>query len=327
MSAVTSPIPNTVLDPIMDQYDVGKVTRCWPASHGIENQNYFVETQGPDRSHSFVLTIMLSPSYAGDAYIPMMRSLDEQGLPVAPPLANRKGEAITVAHEKYCLLQPRLPGQHTINPTLKQIEGLARFMGRMHRASHNTDLSLPSYPRDPDWIRNQITVLDGFTAYADKVLLNDTLTQVTSLLSRTDTQALSRGLIHGDLFRDNVLFNEHGLTGVLDFHHAAHGFFIYDLAVAANDWCNDATGLLDSDRTTSLLRAYHQVRPLDTAELWFFPLFAAYAALVFWLSRAVRQAESAQDPTVRTKDPEEFKRILCHLHKRTFYLDHRQLGL
>jgi homoserine kinase type II len=57
------------------------------------------------------------------------------------------------------------------------------------------------------------------------------------------------------MFRDNVLFSERGLTGVVDFHHAATGYWLYDLAVVANDWCNDSGGVLDADRTLALLRA------------------------------------------------------------------------
>ena len=91
--------------------------------------------------------------------------------------------------------------------------------------------------------------------------------------------------MHGDLFRDNVLFNEWGLTGVLDFHHAARGVLIYDLAVAANDWCTDSTGLMNPDRATTLLRAYHRIRPLSRSEIRLFPTFALYGALAFWLSR------------------------------------------
>ena len=83
--------------------------------------------------------------------------------------------------------------------------------------------------------------------------------------------ALPRGVIHGDMFRDNVLFSERGLTGVVDFHHAATGYWIYDLAVVANDWCNDNSGVLDSDRTLALLRAYHAIRPLTRSRSLVFP--------------------------------------------------------
>ena len=116
------------------------------------------------------------------------------------------------------------------------------------------------------------------------------------MLRREDVKRLPRGVIHGDVFRDNVLFSERGLTGVLDFHHAATGYWIYDLAVVANDWCNDNSGVLDPDRVLALLRAYHAIRPLTPPEVWYFPVFALYAATAFWLSRLTVALRRAVEP-------------------------------
>ena len=137
---------------------------------------------------------------------------------------------------------------------------------------------------------------------------------------------LPQGPIHGDLFRDNVLFNEWGLSGVLDFHHASHGYLIYDLAVAANDWCTDATGALDEERTLALLRAYHRIRPLHPQELWHFPVFALYAGLAFWTSRLVVTLEQRRGRAVRANNPEELQRIVEHHAAHFFYLDQRRLA-
>jgi homoserine kinase type II len=128
------------------------------------------------------------------------------------------------------------------------------------------------------------------------------------------------------VFRDNVLFSERGLTGVLDFHHAAAGYWIYDLAVVANDWCNDNSGVLDPDRTLALLRAYHSVRPLTAMEVWFFPMFALYAATAFWLSRLTVAIRRTSDARLRTNNPEEFQRIVEQHAAHCYYLDARLLA-
>jgi len=143
---------------------------------------------------------------------------------------------------------------------------------------------------------------------------------------RNDVAELPRGVIHGDLFRDNVLFNERGLTGVLDFHHAARGALIYDLAVAANDWCTDSSGLTVPDRAIELLRAYHRIRPLSRSEIRLFPAFALYGALAFWLSRLAVAIERDAGRSVRTNNPEEFERIVSQHHAHFFYLDERMLS-
>jgi len=244
---------------------------------------------------------------------------------VAPPLPNMANLYIEQTEGKPAMLQQRLRGQHVYNPTVKQVCALARFVARMHLGLNAQELVLPEYPRNVAWLQQQAAQARGYVSFNDQTLIDDSIYKIASLLSRQDVQHIPRGMIHGDLFRDNVLFNEHGLTGVLDFHHGAQGYWLYDLAVIANDWCNDASGQLDPERTTAMLRAYHQIRPLQDAEIWFFPNFALYASLVFWLSRLTATLENNQIHGVRLKNPEEFRRILAHHTQHSLYLDKRLL--
>ena len=326
MNAVTQ-LDDSRLESVLTHYDIGNLLGYWPAANGIENSNFFVHTQHDDRQREFVLTIMEQPPYAGEGYIPLMHALAQQGLPVAPPLAAADGYFIQELAGKPAMLQTRLPGRHVYNPTRKQICSLARFMARMHSAIQAPSIKLPPYPRGVDWLREQVSKTQGMLPFADAALLTSTLHKVESLLARHDVQGLPQGMIHGDLFRDNVLFNSYGLSGVLDFHHAASGFWIYDLAVMANDWCTDAGGQLDPERTADMLRAYHQIRPLREVELWFFSSFALYAALAFWLSRLSAALAATRISAGRFKNPDEFKRIVEHHNRHSFYLDPRHLSM
>ncbi|MEM9623639.1 MAG: homoserine kinase [Pseudomonadota bacterium] len=326
MNAVTQLEPQT-MEATLANYAIGDLQRYWPAANGIENSNYFVQAIKDKSRQEYVLTIMEQAANAADAYVPMMDTLEAGGLPVAPPLRNRANQAIDEVAGKPAMLQRRLPGQHTYNPTIRQISALGRFIARMHQTMHQAPVSLPQHPRDLHWLKERKDMVNGYLAYADQALINDSVNRIASLLARTDVQNLPQGMIHGDLFRDNVLFNEHGLSGVLDFHHAAQGWYIYDLAVAANDWCNDAGGGLDPERTLQLLRAYHQIRPLTSAELWFFSSFALYAGVSFWLSRLAVALSRDNAGLVRFKNPDEFRTIVQHHHRHAFYFDERQLTL
>ncbi len=309
------------------RYGLGEVLAFRLAGTGIENANYFLTTAGDDgRQRQHVLTLMLQAANAGSAYEPMMRTLAAAGLPVAEPLPNLEGACVESYAGHSVLLQSCLPGRHTVNPTTRQIESLARFTARMHGTLHNPAVTLPAYPRDAAWLGTEAQTSARELPYADAELMRAAVTQVQSLLARGDTVGLPGGMIHGDLFRDNVLFNERGLTGVLDFHHAATGYWLYDLAVIANDWCTDSSGALDGDRVTSLLRAYHGVRPLRPEEVWLFPVFALYAALAFWLSRLAVVLRPDETPSARSKDPNEFRRIVRAHTAHQFYLDPRLLG-
>lgn len=324
MQALT-PLADNHLEDALSRYEIGQLRRYWPATNGIENSNYFVETEQADRIHRFVLTIMEQPANAGEAYVGMMDTLFKGGLPVAPPLRNLADLAIEDVCGKPAMLQPCLSGQHVCNPTRKQVSGIARFVARMHLCMDMSDVHLPVYPRDSRWLTERSALTQGYLGYSQTTLLNQSLTQTLSLLKRNDVSNLPQGMIHGDLFRDNVLFNEHGLSGVLDFHHAAHGYWLYDLAVIANDWCTDASGLLDAERTLDMLQAYHQIRPLTDAELWFFSSFCLYAALAFWLSRLSIALSQNQAQRLRFKNPEEFSRIVAQHQRHGFYVDPRAL--
>ncbi|MGD8830608.1 MAG: homoserine kinase [Pseudomonadales bacterium] len=311
------------LEHTLARYDVGDLIRYWPATNGIENSNYFVRTRDGSRERDFVLTIMEQPSNAGSAYVPLLDLCEAGGLPVAGILRNVNGEAIERHDGKLILLSRRLPGRHVYNPTLKQVAALGRFVARFHLLTANWSHPVPDYPRTAPWLAHHAELVKGHLPWLSRSLLKDSVREVSHLLARDDVNALPRGVIHGDLFRDNVLFNERGLTGVLDFHHASRGYLIYDLAVAANDWCTDSTGLINPDRATELVRAYHELRPLTAAEIRLFPLFALYGALAFWLSRL--SVAVAQEDQVRSNNPAEFERIVAQHHAHFFYLDERLL--
>lgn len=313
------------LEDTIARYGIGELVSYRPAANGIENSNYFLRTLTRGREREFVLTVLEQASNAGTAFVPLLDLCIESGLPVPGILRNLAGEPFEVFEHKPVVLAPRLPGRHVYNPTLRQVEALARFIGRFHVATAGWSQTVPAHPRRTDWLKHHARLTRGYLPYLSSRLLDETVKEVTSLLARHDVQSLPKGVIHADLFRDNVLFNERGLSGVLDFHHASEGFLLYDLAVAANDWCTDASGLLDEERTLRLIRTYHQIRPLSRAELCFFSAFALYAALAFWLSRLAVAARRDETGAVRFNNPEEFQRIVQQHRAHFLYLDERML--
>ena len=143
-----------LLESIVSQYDVGQINKVKPASHGIENLNYFLDCQKDGRVRHYVLTLVEQPSFAGSAYLPMMAHLADEGLPVPAPIKNNQGHTGTIQGGQMCLLQPKLSGQHTVNPTNSQIQAVGRFLGHLHTVG-SEDLDIPDYPRDLTWLRAQ----------------------------------------------------------------------------------------------------------------------------------------------------------------------------
>ena len=324
MAAITS-LSEPDLEGLLARYELGGLERYWPASKGVENSNYFVRVASHRGPHEVVVTLLERPPNSGAMLVQLLDACAEAGLPVAPIIRNRDGSASDQINGKPTMVAPRLSGRHVVNPTVHQCESVGRFLARFHKATFRLSAQAPEHPRNSTWLAQNAEFIQHHVPYCDFRLARDCVDSIGSMLHREDVKRLPRGVIHGDVFRDNVLFSERGLTGVLDFHHAAAGYWIYDLAVVANDWCNDNSGVLDSDRTLALLRAYHSVRPLTAMEVWFFPMFALYAATAFWLSRLTVAIRRTSDALLRTNNPEEFQRIVEQHAAHFYYLDARLL--
>lgn len=304
------------LQRLLRRYKVGELIDHWPAAHGIENSNYFLRTRINGALREWVLTVLEQASYAGAVLAPLLDLCHAAGLPVAPIVRNAAGGAHETLHGKAVLLTPRLPGEHPATPTAAQTAALGAAIAQLHLAAQSPAFATPPYPRDEAWLRQQaesarrhLRQPPSRSADDGVRLLDVLLGNAADALRQAAADRLPSGVVHGDLFRDNVLFEGDRLTGLLDFHHAAAGYLIYDLAVAANDWCSGPDGRLNASQANALFAAYHRIRPLAAAELDAFPGFMAYAALAFWLSRLSAAGKAQSGLPVRVKDPDEFQRI------------------
>ena len=320
MNAVTR-LDRADLEAVLDRYDVGEPVDFRPAAHGIENSNYFVRTATQGTPSEWVLTILEQAPNAGAVFAPLLDLCFAAGMPVAPVRRNANGNLQESLRGKPLLLTPRLHGSHPQEPSSAQVAALGAIIAKLHLTTRNPSFATPNHPRDESWLSRIAKTVSGQLTADDAGLLECALRRVTSLLRGDDLAGLPRGIIHGDLFRDNVLFDGDRLTGLLDFHHASNGWLIYDLAVAANDWCNDPDGRLNEGQANALLAAYHQRRPLKPAEIKRFPDFMAYAALAFWLSRLSAAAKAQAGEAVRVKNPDEFQRITADRLSREVALD------
>ena len=315
----------------VDPYDLGKVVDYELAGGGIENSNYLIRIRTPlDEMVRCVLTIIETPSHSDDeAYLALLQRCDKHGLPVPTVHQTYLGQHFAQVKGKRAFLSRYLPGAHVANPTRAQLQALGRFFARFHLGTADLAAGANAYPRNSEWLHSAAQTLasEGGLAHIGpdlQAVYDEGVRVSTAMLARTDVQALPSGYIHGDGFRDNVLFDANGLTGVIDFHHAAHGLWLFDLAVIANDWCVARSGHLDLELTLALLTSYDALRPLERAELWWFGAFAHYAATVFATSRLLAEQRASQDDaTTRTKDSKEFLLRLKCLQNRTPLLDPR----
>jgi len=318
-------LPQSDLESIIAEFNIGELNGFLPASNGLDNSNYYISALKHGRLREYVLTLIAPPNQPSELLDPLTRTVSAAGLPVAPLIADRQGNRAGAYQDQARLLTQRLKGRHVFNPTIAQCASVGRFLARFHLIAQSEAGTAKAHPFGIDWLTQAPSIVQGHVPYTDAVLIQEATKTIVSTLKRTDCQTIPSGVIHGDLFRDNVLFNERGLSGVLDFHDASLGYWLFDLAIAVNDWCTDNEGVLDSDKTWALVRSYHQIRPLVSAELWFFPVFLLYASVTFWLVRLSIALRSEDADLFPFKNPAEFQKISTQHASHFFYLDQRLL--
>lgn len=301
----------TPLDPedirnFLQQFDLGELLHSEGIHGGSENTNYFVDCD----SGRYVLTLVeRGPVQDLPFFIRLLDCLKDAGLPVPFVYRNRSGEALLSLKNKPALLQPRLPGQHLHQANSNQCAALGSLLAQLHGASCGLHRQSD---RGPLWVVQHAKELLGTVWQAEQSWLAPCIQQIeTELL--TNNPDLPQAVIHGDLFRDNAMFEGDRLSGIIDFYNAATGWTLLELAICVNDWCVDFTdqGLqINSFRVQALLDSYAQQRPLTDSEQRLWPLVQQLAALRFWVSRQQYAGQHRGQPGVLIKDPLYFRDLL-----------------
>ncbi len=265
---------------------------------GMQNSNYFVTTA----SGRFVLTLFENIDTAAlDFYLALQDKLAQSGIPSPRPLADDRGAYWRRLAGKPAALLTCLPGAALESPGVAHCRAVGDLLARLHRAAADLPNPLPN-PCGAAWRQAVGASLLPLLAPDERELLADEL----AFQAKQDYSALPRGIIHADLFRDNVLWDTDGrLTGVLDFYFAGEDALLFDLAVVANDWCADDAAL------AALVAGYAARRPLAEAEREAWPAMRRAAALRFWLLRLEVRHQPRQGEVVTIKNPDDFRRRLA----------------
>lgn len=286
----------------LSQFSVGTLTELRGIAAGIENTNYFATT-----THGrFVLTIFEKLTRSElPYYLNLMSHLARHGIPCPAPIANHANETLLELKAKPAALVTRLPGEVVTAPALAHCREVGETLANMHLAAQSYDGTLEN-PRGPRWWVETAPKVKPFLDAERRALLDAEL----GFQATHRDRPLPRGSIHADLFRDNVLFEQERLGGVIDFYFAGVDALLFDVAVTVNDWCVLADGGLDRPRALALLESYHARRPFSADEQAAWPALMRAAALRFWLSRLHDFFLPRSGELVHAHDPEHFCRIL-----------------
>ncbi len=303
--SVYTPVSESQLAAWLKGYSLGALRAVEPVAAGIENTNYFVTTS----EGRYVLTLFERlPAEELPFYLGLMAHLARHGIPCPAPVADLDDRYFSQLNGKPAALVTRLPGVSLERPGVAECAELGSLLARMHLAGRSYRGYLEN-PRGSKWWRSAARAVRPFLDAERQRLLDEEL-QLQSCHRFPD---LPRGPVHADLFRDNALFDNGRLSGVIDFYFAGVDCLLFDVAVCANDWCladplRDRN--LDPDLTRALLGAYAALRPFSALERDAWPVMLRAAALRFWLSRLQDFHRPRAGTLVQTHDPEHFCDVL-----------------
>ena len=294
-------IERSELAAFLRDYPVGAPSEIQRIGGG-ENTHYFVSTPQGD----YVL-ILFEERQAGEiSYVlDLMAHLAGHGVPSARPLADRHGRYLRTLHGKPAALVQRLHGARVDHAGPGHCRALGAALAQLHEAGRGFAQRHENGHGPRAW-KTHVAELLPRVGTDDAALIREEL-RFQSLFRLSD---LPRGVIHANLQRDNALFIDTDVTGIVGLQHACTDVLLYDVAIAANDWCSLSGGALDADRLHALLSAYRARRPLQPIERGAWPVLLRAAALRLWLARLQDLHFPRSGAVTRGKDPDAFKRIL-----------------
>jgi homoserine kinase type II len=300
MSVYTA-VTHTQLDQFFSHYLLGEVLSYEGIQDGIDNTNYFVTTTEGE----FVLTLF--ESLSADKlphFVNLLLYLGKNNLPCPSPKLDKQSRPLGLLNNKQAAIFNRFPGRAVLAPSIKHCHEIGLHLGRLHRYTQNYAFPINSN-HDLRWCKSVFNKIERHLTIVDRALITD------ELRFQASNQAvdLPKGVIHGDLFKDNVLFIDDKLSGLLDFYSAGTGILLLDLAITANDWCLD-DGVCNPEKLVALLSTYERVRPLESSEKQNWPIQLRAAALRFWLSRLEHQCYPRAGAITQQKDPLIFRQLL-----------------
>jgi homoserine kinase type II len=319
--AVYTEISDDELKEFLSTYAIGDVISFKGIAEGVENSNYLLQTTtGP-----FILTLYERRVNPADLpfFVGLMEHLSRSGVKCPVPVKDRTGQALRTLCGRPAAIVSFLQGMWPRRIAPWHCGELGKAQAAMHLAGMSYDvrrdnaLSLAGwrdlYERVGDAAEK---VEPGLHAVIGREL--DTLERAWPRL--IPEAALPAGVIHADLFPDNVFFLDTACSGLIDFYFACTDFLAYDIAICLNAWCFEPEGDFNVTKAHRLLSSYASVRPLADAEKAALPLLARGAAMRFLLTRLYDWVNTPPGALVRPKDPREY------LHKLQFHAAVRGIG-
>lgn len=311
--AVYTDLTDEELADLLGHYGLGEAVSFKGIAEGVENSNFLLETT----AGRFILTVYEKRVAREDLpfFMALMETLAEQGLASPRPVRTMSGSSLSEVRGKPAAIITFLPGLSPKRPNPAQCYAVGRALALMHQALQGFPLSRANALSAAAWgplVRPRLALAESLRPGLGEAMERD-----LSWLEAHWPASLPQGVIHADLFPDNVLFSGDAVTGLIDFYFACTDALGYDLAVCLNAWCFEPDRSFNLTKGARLIQGYESVRALTAAEREALPILARGAAMRFFATRLVDWAATPAGAFVRPKDPLDYAdRLAFHAHTR-----------
>jgi homoserine kinase type II len=304
--AVYTDVAADDLTKFLADYDLGELKSYKGIAEGVENSNFLVHAG----AGHFILTLYEKRVTAGDIpfFLALMEHLAARGITCPQPVKNRRGEMLGQLCGRPAAIVTFLDGMWIRRPDPRHCYALGAALARLHLAG--ADFALRR--RNTLSVEGWRPLYEQAASRADNVQpgLANTIETELAYLEKSWPRDLPQGVIHADLFPDNVFFLGNALSGLIDFYFACTDTLAYDVAVCLNAWCFEPDHSYNVTKGRELLQGYMRARQLSAAELDAMPLLARGAAMRFLLTRLTDWLNVPEGALVRPKNPLEYFRKL-----------------
>ncbi|MDC0074488.1 homoserine kinase [Alphaproteobacteria bacterium] len=307
--AVYTEITNNQLDSFLTLYNVGKAISCKGIAEGVENTNYLLRTI----DKNYILTIYEKRVRLKDLpfFLGLMNHLSINKVPCPIPILSTESKLFNVIGDKPAALISFLEGLCVDNPNENHCYQVGNAMALMHKESKSFSLERTNSLSISGW--DQILNKLGKLPNTFKVGWSNVLKNEVTIINDIWPNNLPKGIIHADLFPDNVFFINDTLSGLIDFYFACNDFLAYDIAIALNAWCFNKDGKYNKIKGKALIKGYESIRKLSNEEIQNLPVLARGAAFRFLLTRLDDWLNQVDGAMVKPKDPLEFwEKLIFH---------------
>ena len=302
--SVFTPVTDAEASALLAHYPLGELESLEGIAQGVENTNFFLTTT----TGRYVLTLFEKIAREDlPFYLGLMDHLAHHDIVCPAPMRMESGGFVAEVNGKPACIVTRLPGAPRMDPSAADCRAVGHILAALHVAGVEYDEGLAN-PNGQAWRERFAELAAPRLTAAENALIE----RENRYQSIHDDSVLPQGVIHGDLFRDNVLWDSRGTGGVIDFYFACDDVLLYDLAITANDWCATPEARLDPQRVRSLLAGYDELRPLTDIEREMWPVMLRRAALRTWLGRLGYNHFPQDSHMTIPKDHEFSRRLLEH---------------